>query len=259
MQELQEQVHQQWVFLQDHVLFPEAPLVSPTPAPADPIAKNGQGPPPPQPVPTSQDTPAVPTDDRLDPLDIFEFDTASLKIPTTIAPSPTPENNSDSGAPETPENNSDSGTPETAEAAKRNVNYRKLHKLLAAGEWYEADRETTRLMLKVAGRSATSWLRIEDIENFPAEDLQAIDRLWVAYSQDHFGFSIQKQLWLDINDGSTSQVEAWCQFGDSLGWLSKKNLGTGLKAPTGHLPSCSSVGVWWSSGLFLQVLESCQL
>ncbi|MEM9244338.1 MAG: GUN4 domain-containing protein [Cyanobacteria bacterium P01_F01_bin.153] len=147
----------------------------------------------------------------------------------------------------------------SADSSKAGVSYRKLHKLLAAGKWNDADRETTRLMLKVAGRSSTSWLRIEDIENFPAADLQAIDRLWVAYSQDQFGFSVQKKLWLDVADDSTSQVEAWCQFGDLLGWLSKKKVGTGLNAPTGHLPSCSSVGVWWSSGLFPQVLEGCEL
>ncbi|MEM1425680.1 MAG: GUN4 domain-containing protein, partial [Cyanobacteria bacterium P01_H01_bin.130] len=113
----------------------------------------------------------------------------------------------------------DETDPTPPESSKLSLSYRKLHKLLAAGKWNEADRETTKLMLKVAGRSPTSWLRIEDIENFPAADLQAIDRLWVAYSQDTFGFSIQKQLWLDIIDDSSSQVEAWCQFGDSLGWL----------------------------------------
>ncbi|MEM6501404.1 MAG: GUN4 domain-containing protein [Cyanobacteria bacterium P01_C01_bin.89] len=154
----------------------------------------------------------------------------------------------------------DDDTSETsADSSKAGVSYRKLHKLLAAGKWNAADRETTRLMLKVAGRTSTSWLRIEDIENFPAADLQAIDRLWVAYSQEQFGFSVQKRLWLDVTDDSTSQVEAWCQFGDRLGWLSKKKGSTGLKAPTGHLPSCSSVGVWWSSGLFPQVLEGCDL
>ncbi|MEM9771274.1 MAG: GUN4 domain-containing protein [Cyanobacteria bacterium P01_D01_bin.73] len=157
------------------------------------------------------------------------------------------------------ENISSEDNEDDTASTKSNVSYRKLHKLLAAGKWADADRETTKLMLKVAGRSSTSWLRIEDIENFPAEDLQAIDRLWVAYSQEQFGFSIQKKLWQDIADGDTSQVEAWCQFGDSLGWLGKKKVSAGLNAPEGHLPSCSSVGVWWSSGLFLQVLEACNL
>ena len=232
IEQLQEQMQQQWDFLQTH-LPGSIPLPTEDAPAAVPALTNGHQ----SSVHNGGDQ--FSNDEALDRA-TFAITTGS----TTIG---------------SQEPCSDAETNGDAETTSSNVNYRRLHKLLAAGKWSEADRETTRLMLKVAGRSPASWLRIEDIENFPAGDLQAIDRLWVAYSQDQFGFSVQKRLWLDIIDDSTSQVEAWCQFGDRLGWLSKKKMGAGLSSPAGHLPSCSSVGVWWSSGLFLQVLETCSL
>ena len=75
--------------------------------------------------------------------------------------------------------------------------YHKLRDLLAAGEWKEADRETARVMLQVASREKEGWLRVEDRENFPCEDLRAIDKLWVKYSNGRFGFSVQKRIWLE--------------------------------------------------------------
>ena len=235
VQQLQGQMQQQWEFLQVQLPALSASLTTPLTIPSSPPGNgnnshntNGHGAPPSGNGYALGDALQTPSDPGSESLNATASDLGD----------------------------GDDTDPTPPESSKLSLSYRKLHKLLAAGKWSEADRETTKLMLKVAGRSPTSWLRIEDIENFPAPDLQAIDRLWVAYSQDTFGFSIQKQLWLEIIDGSSSQVEAWCQFGDSLGWLSKKRSGA---APAGHFPSCASVGVWWSSGLFLQVLESCEL
>ena len=53
-------------------------------------------------------------------------------------------------------------------------------------------------MLKVARRVAAGWLREEDIEDFPCLDLQAIDCLWVKYSGDRFGFSVQCCIWESV-------------------------------------------------------------
>ncbi len=66
--------------------------------------------------------------------------------------------------------------------------YTKLEEYLEAGEWREADQETYSVMLKVAGGKLES----EDLKNFSCPDLREIDRLWVQYSQGHFGFSVQK-------------------------------------------------------------------
>lgn len=139
------------------------------------------------------------------------------------------------------------------------VDYGRLAALLAEGKWLEADRETTRLMLLVAGREKSSWLRIEDVEKFSPRDLKTINELWVKHSDGHFGFSVQHRLWREILDRTNNAVEAWCHFGDRLGWHRSKTLSFSLKAPAGHLPFCSSVGIWWCSGLFPQLLANCQI
>ncbi len=134
--------------------------------------------------------------------------------------------------------------------------YGRLTDLLESQKWLEADRETTKVMLKVVGREGASWLRVEDIEQFPKGDLAEIDRLWTQNSQGHFGFRIQHEIWLEITGQTTSPVEAWCRFGDRLGWNNQKSRNFSLSAPLGHLPYCSAVGVWWCSGLFPQVISA---
>ncbi|NJR67007.1 MAG: transcriptional regulator, partial [Leptolyngbyaceae cyanobacterium CRU_2_3] len=54
------------------------------------------------------------------------------------------------------------------------------------------------VMLEVAGREKQYYLGLEDIREFPCEDLRVIDRLWVQYSNGRFGFSVQKRIWLEV-------------------------------------------------------------
>ena len=61
------------------------------------------------------------------------------------------------------------------------VDYTKLRDLLVAKNWKEADLETKKRMLEVAGRESQGYLDIEDLENFPCQDLGTIDKLWVKY------------------------------------------------------------------------------
>jgi len=62
------------------------------------------------------------------------------------------------------------------------MNYTRLRDLLAAGKWKEADEETTRVMLAVAKREQLGSLDFNSINNFPCEDLNTIDKLWVRYN-----------------------------------------------------------------------------
>ena len=78
------------------------------------------------------------------------------------------------------------------------VTFQKLDALLKAGEWLEADLETWNLMLKLTKRQQEGWLRIEDVKNFPRQKLRKMDQLWVKYSNGKFGFSVQKQIWLEL-------------------------------------------------------------
>lgn len=109
-------------------------------------------------------------------------------------------------------------------SSEKGMDYRKLRDLLKAGKWKEADSETNRVMLAAVGRS--DYLRKEDCWNFPCQDLKTIDRLWVKYSEGKFGFSVQKQIYVECGgklDFSAPSSEVWQRFGDRVGWRVKGN------------------------------------
>ena len=121
------------------------------------------------------------------------------------------------------------------------VNYQNLENLLKAGQWKAANQETIRVMLKVAKREQQGWLNYESIENFPCTDLRTIDQLWVKYSNGHFGFSVQKRIWLEC--GGKVDYETECLLGDRLGWrkfegwLEEYEYNYSLDSTQGHLPA----------------------
>lgn len=60
--------------------------------------------------------------------------------------------------------------------------YAKLETLLKEQQWKDADYETYRLMITTVGKEEGQWFDRTDLENFPCEDLRALDQLWVNYS-----------------------------------------------------------------------------
>jgi predicted NACHT family NTPase len=101
----------------------------------------------------------------------------------------------------------------------KNSLYQQLETFLKNGQWKEADQETSRLMLQIVGKEADQWLSVEDIQNFPCEDLRAIDKLWVDYSKGKFGFSVQKKVWIACG-GVPGQYDhgVYKKFADQVGW-----------------------------------------
>ena len=105
-------------------------------------------------------------------------------------------------------------------SSEKGVDYRKLRDLLAAGNWKDADYETYLVMLQAVGREKNDWIRDEELLNFPCTDLRTIDSLWVKYSNGKFGFSVQKQIYLECGgkaDGKYDE-EVWEKFTDHVGW-----------------------------------------
>lgn len=102
--------------------------------------------------------------------------------------------------------------------SERGVDYQRLLDLLKAREWKEADYETAFCMLKAAGQQGKGYLDEKDIDNFPTTDLHTIDRLWLKYSNDRFGFSIQKQIYQELGGTKKYDAEIWRSFGDRVGW-----------------------------------------
>lgn len=97
--------------------------------------------------------------------------------------------------------------------------YTLLEDLLKEQKWTEADRETARKMQERVGKSNDKKLTSEDFANFPCEDLQTIDNLWLKYSQQHFGFSVQTSIWKE--EGSNLS-----DFVDRVGWGKKEEDGS---------------------------------
>ncbi|NEQ84884.1 MAG: GUN4 domain-containing protein [Moorea sp. SIO2I5] len=129
---------------------------------------------------------------------------------------------------------------------KLRANYSQLRELLEAGKWKEADLETARIMLEVTNRKKEGWLRVIDIKNFPCPDLYVIDKLWIKFSQNRFGFSVQRDIWLSLDgkQGEFDEDRFSCNFSKCVGWRIKNkwlenydDFNFTLNAPKGHLPS----------------------
>ena len=129
--------------------------------------------------------------------------------------------------------------------------YQDLQKYLRNENWFEADKETIKLILAVTAKEIEE-LTPEDIQHFPCNDLMVIDRLWMKYSDGRFGFSPQLKIYLEkggIFDTTVEQnqqlIEVW---GEDLGWrkdnrwLPCNELDFSKDAPLGCHPSR-----WWNS------------
>jgi GUN4-like/Caspase domain len=121
----------------------------------------------------------------------------------------------------------------------KGIDYTKLRDLLKTKQWRNADYETYLVMLQVVERKKGDWIRANEIQLFPCTDIRTIDQLWIKYSNGHFGFSVQKQIYLDCGgkpDGSYDE-KVWEKFGDRVGWrvnntwIGYSNITLGISAP----------------------------
>ena len=144
--------------------------------------------------------------------------------------------------------------------------YQQLENYLKNQQWYEADQETWRLMLKVTNREEEGYLKLDHFRNFPCEDLLTLDRLWVEYSKQHgfeFGFSVQKQIYVECGgklDFSYPSSETWEKFCNRTAWKSegkwvdypKQFFNKNFMNVKGHLP-------WSGSGVVFSRIKTCRV
>lgn len=120
-------------------------------------------------------------------------------------------------------------------ASDAGVDYRNLENLLAAGRWKSADRETANLMVAIAKPPKSTYLDAYSARRISCTDLQTIDRLWRNYSNNRFGFSIQKDIWNRLGGNKA-------EFDRYIGWrvgnrkVTYENISFNSQAPTAHLP-----------------------
>ena len=128
--------------------------------------------------------------------------------------------------------------------SNRGIDYAKLQSFLESRQWQAANEETERVMLKVARRLRDRWLDGEAQDRFPQTDLETINRLWTQYSKARFGFTVQAQIFAEVQsqDSTFMKEVAWKKAAlhggllDSLSGNLAENLQFDLSAPVGHLP-----------------------
>jgi hypothetical protein len=117
-------------------------------------------------------------------------------------------------------------------------------------------------MITTVGKEEGQQFAPEELLNFPCEELRAIDMLWVRYSNGRFGFSVQKQIYVECGgkpDGEYSGDEIWERFGDRVGWrkedqwLDYSALDPSFASPKGIFP-VGGLGCGWSLGFGWGVL-----
>lgn len=128
--------------------------------------------------------------------------------------------------------------------------YSVLEKFLAKGQWEQANRETTEIVLDLAKRSEEGWLWLEDFVKVPRHELQRINQLWLSHSKGRFGFSVQQRIWQKAS--ALPEYEAECYVGNRVGWcrangdwLTYDEITFNFAAPRGHLPLAFA---WWVEG-----------
>ena len=121
-------------------------------------------------------------------------------------------------------------------------NYAQLETYLQNKQWQQADEASNRILLEITGED--SGLNAKSIANISCDSLSTIDKLWTDNSNGRFGFSPQKQVYLETGNQIGQYTESTYQaFGDKVGWrtFGYWSLYGDLKftdiAPVGHLPS----------------------
>lgn len=123
--------------------------------------------------------------------------------------------------------------------SEKGISYIRLYEYLGRGDWNQADRETSNVMRQITDRTADRWLRSNDIATLSKTDLSKINQLWIEFSKNKFGFSIQKQIW-KAHGSPASYGDVWEKFGKTVGWYKDGEWSryhyTMKDPPFGHFP-----------------------
>ena len=123
-------------------------------------------------------------------------------------------------------------------SSSSDIDYSYLQKSLIQQRYEDADRFTSSTLRKLAGKRAEDrgYVYFSEVDFISGVDLLTLDRLWVAYSQGKFGFSVQAKL-LESLSGRYDRLwprigwkidGTWTRYPSSFEWS--------IKAPEGHMP-----------------------
>ena len=118
------------------------------------------------------------------------------------------------------------------------IDYTDLQHALLREQFEKADRLTSCALRQLAGVQAVQrgYVYFSEVPAMEALDLTTIDRLWIAYSQGRFGFTVQSRL-LSALGGRYEKLwprigwkkeGVWTRYPGSFQWC--------MEAPEGHMP-----------------------
>ncbi|XP_024968436.1 tetrapyrrole-binding protein, chloroplastic-like [Cynara cardunculus var. scolymus] len=106
--------------------------------------------------------------------------------------------------------------PSSTSSSVQSTSFDLLQRLLSTNDFREADNETRRLLIGLAGEAAQKrgYIFFSEVQFIPQVYLQTIDQLWRNHSSNKFGYSVQKRLWEKSNKDFTA-------FFIKVGWMKK--------------------------------------
>ncbi|KAK3012849.1 hypothetical protein RJ639_010349 [Escallonia herrerae] len=111
---------------------------------------------------------------------------------------------------------STTATSPTSPSTSETLTYDLLQQHLSAQNFREADEETRRLLIALAGEAAVKrgYVFFSEVQFISETDLRTIDELWRQHSDNRFGYSVQKKVWNKANHDFTN-------FFIRVGWMKK--------------------------------------
>lgn len=105
-----------------------------------------------------------------------------------------------------------SSTPSTSQA----ISFDLLQQHLSTQNFKQADEETRRLLIVLAGEAAQKrgYVFFSEAQFIPEQDLNTIDELWRQHSNNKFGYSVQKRIYEKADRDFT-------KFFIKVGWMKK--------------------------------------
>ena len=122
--------------------------------------------------------------------------------------------------------------------SESDLDYSTLQQALLEERFEEADRLTSAFLRQLAGEQAErrGYVYFSEVLSMRGLDLVTMDRLWIAYSQGRFGFTVQARLLATLNGRydklwpriGWKREGVWTRYPNAFDWS--------LKAPEGHMP-----------------------
>lgn len=95
--------------------------------------------------------------------------------------------------------------------------FKDLEDYLRKKKWIEADEETAWIFYQIMIINEYGDF-IQLYEKISCDTLKKIDQLWLKYSDECFGFSIQSKIFNELNKTEYEHYQCWLKFCDLVGW-----------------------------------------